>query len=87
MINAIPIGGQAIQVAFGTLYKIFNDYVTYLERMSLIVWIWAWLSDWLHTRYWLIIAQAVIGLIPCIIMSIWNVPDSAKYAVSPPIML
>ncbi|KAJ7167417.1 major facilitator superfamily domain-containing protein [Mycena crocata] len=43
------------------------------------VWIWALLSDTLHTRHWLIIAQAVIGLIPCIIMSIWNVPLSAKY--------
>ncbi|KAJ6612708.1 retrograde regulation protein 2 [Mycena sp. CBHHK59/15] len=51
-INAIPIGGQAIQVLF--------------------VWIWAFLSDALHTRHWLIVAQAVIGLIPCIIMSVWN---------------
>ncbi|KAF5366767.1 hypothetical protein D9758_006492 [Tetrapyrgos nigripes] len=59
MINAIPIGGGAIQVAF--------------------VWIWAWLSDWLRTRWVLIVAQAVIGLIPCIIMSIWNVPLGAKY--------
>ncbi|KAJ6595601.1 major facilitator superfamily domain-containing protein [Mycena vulgaris] len=45
----------------------------------LFVWIWALLSDTLHTRHWLIIAQAVIGLIPCIIMSVWNVPLSAKY--------
>ncbi|KAJ7126191.1 retrograde regulation protein 2 [Mycena epipterygia] len=43
------------------------------------VWTWALLSDALQTRYWLIIAQAVIGLIPCIIMSVWNVPLSAKY--------
>ncbi|KAF9003169.1 retrograde regulation protein 2 [Hymenopellis radicata] len=43
------------------------------------VWIWALLSDWLKTRHWLIIAQAVIGLVPCIIMTIWNVPDGAKY--------
>ncbi|KAJ7364304.1 major facilitator superfamily domain-containing protein [Mycena albidolilacea] len=58
-INVIPIGGQAVQVAF--------------------VWIWALLSDTLRTRHWLIVAQAVIGLIPAIIMSIWNVPLSAKY--------
>ncbi|KAK0198136.1 retrograde regulation protein 2 [Armillaria mellea] len=58
-INAIPIGGQAIQVAF--------------------VWIWALLSDWLKTRHWLIILQGIIGLIPCIIMTVWNVPNSAKY--------
>ncbi|KAJ7104469.1 major facilitator superfamily domain-containing protein [Mycena belliarum] len=43
------------------------------------VWIWALLSDVLHTRHWLIIAQAAIGLIPCIIMSVWSVPLSAKY--------
>ncbi|KAJ7769037.1 putative allantoate permease [Mycena olivaceomarginata] len=43
------------------------------------VWIWALLSDTLRTRHWLIVAQAVIGLIPAIIMSIWNVPLSAKY--------
>ncbi|PBL01328.1 major facilitator superfamily transporter [Armillaria gallica] len=58
-INAIPIGGQAIQVAFD--------------------WIWALLSDWLKTRHWLIILQGIIGLIPCIIMTVWNVPDGAKY--------
>ncbi|KAK7448464.1 hypothetical protein VKT23_013726 [Stygiomarasmius scandens] len=58
-INAIPIGGQAIQVAF--------------------VWIWALASDYLRTRWVLIIAQAVIGVVPCIIMSVWNVPLGAKY--------
>ncbi|KAK7056520.1 hypothetical protein VNI00_003076 [Paramarasmius palmivorus] len=58
-INAIPIGGQAIQVAF--------------------VWIWAFLSDWLGNRHLLILAQAVIGLIPCIVMSVWDVPLGAKY--------
>ncbi|PVH72913.1 putative allantoate permease [Cadophora sp. DSE1049] len=64
-INAIPIGGSAIQVVF--------------------VWIWALLSDYFGTRWTLIIAQAGIGLIPCIIMSIWTLhPDkvalSAVYA-------
>ncbi|KAL1696798.1 major facilitator superfamily domain-containing protein [Schizophyllum commune] len=58
-INVIPIGGQAIQVAF--------------------VWIWAFLSDYFKNRHWLIVAQSVIGLVPAIIMSVWNVPDSAKY--------
>jgi len=49
------------------------------------VWIWALLSDWLKTRWTLIVLQAVIGLIPCIIMSIWtthsaSTPLSAAYA-------
>ncbi|KAL3419931.1 major facilitator superfamily transporter [Phlyctema vagabunda] len=64
-VNAIPIGGGAIQVVF--------------------VWIWALLSDFLGTRWTLIVAQAVIGIIPCIIMSIWtshptSVALSAAYA-------
>ncbi|TVY45354.1 Pantothenate transporter [Lachnellula subtilissima] len=64
-VNAIPIGGGAINVVF--------------------VWIWALLSDYLQTRWTLIIAQAVIGIIPCIIMSIWtshptSVALSAVYA-------
>ncbi|TVY84691.1 putative transporter SEO1 [Lachnellula suecica] len=64
-VNAIPIGGGAINVVF--------------------VWIWALLSDYLQTRWTLIVAQAVIGIIPCIIMSIWtshpaSVALSAVYA-------
>ncbi|XHG06199.1 hypothetical protein AWENTII_009401 [Aspergillus wentii] len=64
-VNAIPIGGSAINVVF--------------------VWIWALLSDYLHTRWTLIIIQAIIAIIPCIIMSIWTthpitVPLSAAYA-------
>lgn len=64
-VNAIPIGGGAIQVVF--------------------VWIWALLSDFFGTRWTLIIAQAIIGLIPTIIMSIWthhpaSVALSAVYA-------
>lgn len=43
------------------------------------VWIWAFLSDYLKNRHWLIVAQSLIGLVPAIIMSVWNVPDSAKY--------
>ncbi|KAJ5127926.1 hypothetical protein N7448_008705 [Penicillium atrosanguineum] len=64
-VNAIPIGGSAINVVF--------------------VWIWALLSDFLRTRWTLIVLQAVIGIIPCIIMSIWTshpntVALSAAYA-------
>lgn len=64
-VNAIPIGGSAINVVF--------------------VWIWALLSDFLRTRWTLIVLQAVIGIIPCIIMSIWtshpaSVALSAAYA-------
>lgn len=49
------------------------------------VWIWALLSDFFETRWTLIIIQAVIGLIPCITMSIWtshstSTPLSAAYA-------
>ncbi|KAI1337605.1 major facilitator superfamily transporter [Xylariaceae sp. FL0016] len=51
-VNAIPIGGAAINVVF--------------------VWIWAVLSDLLQTRWTLIVAQAVIGLVPTIAMSVWT---------------
>ncbi|KAJ5194657.1 uncharacterized protein N7498_008095 [Penicillium cinerascens] len=49
------------------------------------VWIWALLSDFLRTRWTLIVLQAVIGIVPCIIMSIWtshpeSVALSAAYA-------
>lgn len=49
------------------------------------VWIWALLSDALRTRWTLILSQVFIGLIPCIIMSIWTshpstTPDAAAYA-------
>ncbi|KAJ5453626.1 uncharacterized protein N7458_004582, partial [Penicillium daleae] len=64
-VNAIPIGGSAINVVF--------------------VWIWALLSDFLQTRWTLIVAQGIIGIIPCIVMSIWTshptaVPLSGAYA-------
>lgn len=36
------------------------------------VWIWALLSDFLRTRWTLIVVQALIGLIPAIAMSIWT---------------
>lgn len=49
------------------------------------VWTWALLSDFLRTRWTLIVAQAVIGLVPCIMMSIWtshptSTPLAAAYA-------
>ncbi|EME79424.1 uncharacterized protein MYCFIDRAFT_87346 [Pseudocercospora fijiensis CIRAD86] len=49
------------------------------------VWIWALLSDFLGTRWTLIVTQGIIGLIPCIIMTIWtshpnSIPISAAYA-------
>ncbi|TDZ18506.1 putative transporter SEO1 [Colletotrichum orbiculare MAFF 240422] len=51
-VNAIPIGGSAINVVF--------------------VWVWAILSDLLMTRWTLIVIQAVIGLVVCIMMSVWT---------------
>lgn len=49
------------------------------------VWTWAILSDIFQVRWPLIVAQAVIGLIPAITMSIWtrhpnSTPISAAYA-------
>ncbi|KAI1371362.1 putative allantoate permease [Hypoxylon crocopeplum] len=63
LVNAIPIGGSAINVVF--------------------VWIWAILSDLLRTRWTLIVAQAVIGLVPCIAMSVWTShPDTTPLATA-----
>ncbi|KAB8237126.1 hypothetical protein ETB97_010302 [Aspergillus alliaceus] len=64
-VNAIPIGGSAINMVF--------------------VWVWALLSDFFETRWTLIVLQGVIGIIPCIIMSVWtrhpdSAPVSAAYA-------
>lgn len=36
------------------------------------VWVWAILSDAFQTRWTLLVAQAVIGLVPAIIMSVWT---------------
>ncbi|EHY56776.1 MFS transporter PfmaC [Exophiala dermatitidis] len=51
----------------------------------LFVWIWAFLSDILRTRWTLIVVQGLIGIMTCIIMSIWtshpnSVSLSAAYA-------
>ncbi|OJD33680.1 major facilitator superfamily transporter [Diplodia corticola] len=60
-VNAIPIGGSAINVVF--------------------VWVWAILSDLLETRWTLIIAQGLIGLVPSIALSIWTShPESTPIA-------
>lgn len=49
------------------------------------VWFWAILSDMFHTRWTLLVAQAVVGLVPAITMSVWtrhpdSTPLSAAYA-------
>lgn len=49
------------------------------------VWIWAILSDVLQTRWPLLVAQAVVGLVAAIIMSVWTrhpdgTPIAAAYA-------
>lgn len=49
------------------------------------VWIWAITSDLFQTRWTLLVAQAVVGLIPAITMSVWtrhptSTPIGAAYA-------
>nr|KIR83204.1 hypothetical protein I308_06545 [Cryptococcus tetragattii IND107] len=44
-----------------------------------MIWVWGFISDYFQTRWIPIVIQACIGLIPGIIMSIWNVSDNAKY--------
>ncbi|KAH6887731.1 putative allantoate permease [Thelonectria olida] len=47
------------------------------------VWIWALLSDFLETRWTIIEFQACIGIITCIIMSIWTShPDSVDLSAA-----
>ncbi|KAI6080824.1 putative allantoate permease [Hypoxylon rubiginosum] len=61
---------NAIPIAGGAINVVF-------------VWIWAILSDLLKTRWSLIVAQAVIGLVPCIAMSIWTShPNSTPLATA-----
>jgi len=36
------------------------------------VWIWAILSDLLRTRWTLIVTQALIGVMVCIMMTVWT---------------
>jgi len=44
-----------------------------------MVWGWAFVSDYFQTRWLVVMAQAVIGFIPSIILAVWNVPLGAKY--------
>lgn len=49
------------------------------------VWIWAILSDVFQTRWTLLVAQAAIGLVPAVVMSVWtrhptSTPIAAAYA-------
>jgi len=44
-----------------------------------MVWTWSFVSDYFQTRWLVVMGQAVIGLVPAIIMSVWNVPIGAKY--------
>jgi hypothetical protein len=44
-----------------------------------MVWSWAFVSDYFQTRWLVVMAQAVIGFIPSIILAVWNVPLGAKY--------
>lgn len=43
------------------------------------VWIAAYCSDVFRTRWTVLLAICLIGIPSCIIMTVWNVPTSAKY--------
>ena len=43
------------------------------------VWVYSFLSDYFQTRWLIVMIQAVWGIVPCIILSVWNVPLGAKY--------
>jgi hypothetical protein len=43
------------------------------------VWVYSWLSDYFQTRWLIVMAQAVFALVPCIMLSVWNIPLGAKY--------
>ncbi|BEI88838.1 uncharacterized protein CcaverHIS019_0202000 [Cutaneotrichosporon cavernicola] len=43
------------------------------------VWIAAYCSDVFRTRWAVLLAICVVGIPSCIIMTVWNVPNSAKY--------
>jgi MFS family permease len=68
-VNVIPIGGSAINVVFG-IYLLPRSDCTLLRY--LIVWVWAFLSDMLCTRWTLIIAQGM-GTSNTMTLSIANV--------------
>jgi hypothetical protein len=54
-VNAIPIGGGAVQVVMSTS---FFDMVEGNSLMSCLVWFWCILSDLLQVRWQLIILQS-----------------------------
>jgi hypothetical protein len=43
------------------------------------VWVYSFLSDYFQTRWLIVMAQAVFALVPCIMLSVWNIPLGAKY--------
>jgi hypothetical protein len=43
------------------------------------VWVYSYLSDYFQSRWLIVVLQAIWGLVPCIILSVWNVPLGAKY--------
>lgn len=67
-------GTPVWSVAFVNVIPIGGGAITVV-----MVWVWAFVSDTFQTRWLVVIGQALIGLIPCIILAIWNVPLSAKY--------
>lgn len=44
-----------------------------------MLWVYSFLSDCFQTRWIPIMIQATLGLIPSIIMIVWEVPSGAKY--------
>lgn len=93
-INAIPIGGSAIAGTSppSTIHFLVPSTTSYpslstipYAKLELIlptvamIWVWGFISDYFQTRWIPVVIQASIGLIPGIIMSIWNVSDNAKY--------
>lgn len=43
------------------------------------VWLAAYCSDVFRTRWAVLLAICIIGIPSCVIMTVWNVPNSAKY--------
>lgn len=58
-LNAIPMGGYAMQIAG--------------------MWSFAFGSDFFKTRWIMLLIICMIGIPSTVIMTVWNVPDSAKY--------
>jgi hypothetical protein len=56
-VNAIPIGGSAINVVFGTCDNSWR--LNFGTNLPGVVWIWALLSDFLRTRWTLIVTQGI----------------------------